>query len=228
MHEMKRLSLLACVLSLLVATSGCGGDGQDLVTGCGSSTYVPNFAAELGTENLLYWQRFPLRVYVVRDELWTPLREQEALQGFDMWAQATGGGVEYVLTDDPKRANLRVEWFPQSHFGGRVIGRARIFYSGSRISKAEIELSVNSPDGTTLTPTQAISLASHEFGHALGINGHSPERADMMYFASGAITLTPRDVNTLKTAYCNSFSRSRSGEELEGPLQVHTVSCPGH
>lgn len=58
-----------------------------------------------------------------------------------------------------------------------------------------------------LSPTQTgkyiTSAASHEFGHALGIWGHSPVETDIMYFSQvrEPPPISPRDINTLKRIY---------------------------
>ncbi|MEB3342966.1 peptidase [Okeania sp.] len=50
------------------------------------------------------------------------------------------------------------------------------------------------------------AAARHEFGHALGIWGHSPEKTDVMYYSQVAAPppISSRDVNTLKKVYLQS------------------------
>lgn len=45
------------------------------------------------------------------------------------------------------------------------------------------------------------SLAAHEAGHALGLDGHSPHAGDLMYFKSPFSEPSSRDVMTLKAIY---------------------------
>jgi predicted Zn-dependent protease len=58
-----------------------------------------------------------------------------------------------------------------------------------------------------LSPSQTgeylIAAARHEFGHALGIWGHSPLQTDALYFSQvrNPPSISPRDVNTLKRVY---------------------------
>ncbi len=58
-----------------------------------------------------------------------------------------------------------------------------------------------------LSPTQTgeylIAAARHEFGHALGIWGHSPLQTDALYFSQvrNPPPISSRDVNTLKRVY---------------------------
>ncbi|MGL6281885.1 MAG: matrixin family metalloprotease, partial [Microcoleaceae cyanobacterium] len=58
-----------------------------------------------------------------------------------------------------------------------------------------------------LSPNQVgayiASAARHEFGHALGIWGHSPRPEDVMYYSQvqSPPNISPRDINTLKKIY---------------------------
>ncbi len=64
-----------------------------------------------------------------------------------------------------------------------------------------------------LSPDELQSTAAHEFGHALGIEGHSDNEDDLMYpsqirvFLDDALlpspprSVTKRDLNTLKSGY---------------------------
>ena len=47
------------------------------------------------------------------------------------------------------------------------------------------------------------AAARHELGHALGIWGHSPVASDALYFSqvSDLVTISARDINTLKRVY---------------------------
>ncbi|MCA9841149.1 MAG: matrixin family metalloprotease [Cyanobacteria bacterium HKST-UBA03] len=62
------------------------------------------------------------------------------------------------------------------------------------------------PDGTPFSPLQIQTALLHEFGHALGINGHSPYPDDVMSKhgngdSSNSGHISPRDVATLKALY---------------------------
>jgi hypothetical protein len=50
------------------------------------------------------------------------------------------------------------------------------------------------------------TTAAHEFGHALGINGHSDNPSDVMFYGRQVnkpedVPVSPRDLNTLRAAY---------------------------
>jgi predicted Zn-dependent protease len=48
-----------------------------------------------------------------------------------------------------------------------------------------------------------LATVRHEFGHALGIWGHSPQATDALYYSQvrQPLSISPRDINTLKKIY---------------------------
>jgi Matrixin len=72
------------------------------------------------------------------------------------------------------------------------------------IAKAHINLLCRTPSATDLSPIGAeklFSLTLHEAGHALGLDGHSPNGKDIMYWKSAATTLSERDIASLSHLY---------------------------
>ena len=74
-----------------------------------------------------------------------------------------------------------------------------------------------------------IQVLAHELGHAIGLDGHSQEGADLMFSrAHLPLVVTERDRNTFLTLYSNlSAGRGRalSPKENDGGEQVTTVVC---
>jgi tetratricopeptide (TPR) repeat protein len=55
--------------------------------------------------------------------------------------------------------------------------------------------------GKPLTHEQVKTVLLHEFGHAIGLWGHSKDQADVMYYAADSLHPTDRDSSTIKLVY---------------------------
>ena len=136
------------------------------------------------------------------------------LAGFDEWVRATRGVVCYQVVPTESRADLVVTFTFHSLSAGfsHVGGLTTLTCTGAVLKKAAIEIVEKDDD-----PAGFQAICAHEFGHALGIDGHSDDPDDMM---AAVITyplvtvqndeivlptptriVTPRDVNTLRAAY---------------------------
>ncbi|GBC92098.1 hypothetical protein HRbin15_00562 [bacterium HR15] len=207
------LSLLALILS------GCGGvqSGQQAV--CTAETFTPNYVPRL--ERLLHWSGFPVSVYFVRDANYTELRQSFALQGFDQWVERSEMKIRYRLVDSQERAQIVVHFDPTTRDGLTEY----TFRTNGQLVSATISIGVKGNSAVDIR-----SVAAHEFGHALGIGGHSDNPEDMMYptFISGIpLQITERDFNTLKTAYCNLFMEGDASRAIppDETLLHFTIRC---
>lgn len=189
---------------------------------CSANTFVPNYVPQL--ERLLYWDRFPVTVYFERDAHYSDYYRRLALQGFDQWVEATGYVVRYREVDAPDGAQIKVFFKPDTRNG---LTTYNYYPSSGRLVSAKVEIGIQGGN-----PIDIRSVSAHEFGHALGIGGHSTNLEDMMYpnFISNVpLQITQNDLNTAKTAYCNYFigrSRVAPPETDESPVQA-TIVC-GH
>lgn len=133
--------------------------------------------------------------------------------GFDQWVTATGGAVCYQLVPEQTGADVVVSISSQLALpkDARALGQTTLTFIGPVMTHAALEL-VERDD----TPVQFQEICAHEFGHALGIDGHSDDPSDMMYpvlshsllqvgnpeidclYKSGSVT--SRDIETLAAA----------------------------
>lgn len=192
--------------------------------GCTDTTFAPNYADLM---SLYRWVRLPVRVRFLDSGLVTLNDgsqvdlQQIAVEGFAEWAQATNGEAPFQLTTDPAQTDVTV------HFGSLsgvphandVIGLERsTLTADNTVRSADVLL--NTWPGMTAANVESFrETAAHEFGHTLGINGHSDSPADVMYAAHSLTVgkqLTDRDVNTLRTAYCNNFGRGEAVPAIGG------------
>lgn len=153
---------------------------------------APNYLGKLG--HRLAWRTFPVTVYFLRDKHYSQSREQFARHGFNRWVIATDGIIDFVVTDEPDEADLTVKFEPKTD-NGYTLTR---FLDG-RISRADIIIGVRRG-----TQPDVEAVAAHEFGHAMGIDGHSDNKRDLMFpvhWSGAPARITDRDLNTLAARY---------------------------
>lgn len=156
------------------------------------------------------WPRFPLHVYFVPDDNYTEKREEWACRGFDRWVTATDGFVDYDVCDTREKAQILVRFAPRTSNG--VTEQQ---FRGKTMHAASITIGVREGAGKDME-----AVAAHEFGHALGIGGHSEEERDLMYpvhYAGRPCHITERDLNTLAAAYPALAKRLARREPSELP-----------
>jgi len=199
--------------------------------GCTSDTFSPNYSLEIDSitnkpNQLYHWAAFPVHIYFIPSDLMTSTRKTQALSGFQWWADATNNGVQMLIVEDPKKAEIQVQCAERGETNYGAITDYHIDGNRSLISAT---ITFNMTYLATIDTIQ--SVAAHEFGHALGIGGHSNTPGDIMSSTSSVYQdtgLTARDLNTLKTAYCGlPDALDRSSKQVStGTVTTISVACP--
>ena len=140
--------------------------------------------------------------------------------GINEWQDtlnSLGIPIEYVSTG----ADVNVEWVDGSTLEPGRIGKA----STSKILTMSRTLNTVQSDAYNYyhSDIKVKSIATHEFGHMLGIWNHSFDSKDIMYPIIGKGSLTNRDKKTL-TDVLYSQTPTQDMHELEGPLTSSQVN----
>ncbi len=200
-------------------------------SGCTSDTFLPNYSLEIDSitskpNQLYHWAAFPVHIYFIPGDLMTAARVAQAQTGFQWWADATNNGVKILIVDDPKKAEIQVQCAER---GETNYGAITDYHIDANRNLVSATITFNMTYLSTIDGIQ--SVAAHEFGHALGIGGHSNTPGDIMSSTSSVYQdtgITARDLNTLKTAYCglpDELDRSMK-RPSSAPTTTISVACP--
>jgi predicted Zn-dependent protease len=177
-------------------------------------------------------ERFPLKIHVeaprVSPELqneFDRLKEPNAFvdaawNAIDSWERALGGVVSFRRVGGNQEPDLRIrligERGPAPEAGVQVLGmtpmRDACRIEGRSVWADRVEVSYEVPeiriyvadDHGLLPPDQVQRNVLHEIGHALGMHGHSPIPADLMYEVARdrrVDRLSVEDVNSFRALY---------------------------
>jgi len=139
-----------------------------------------------------------------------PLRERFKT-AFEQWLPpGSKMWLKYCLVDNADDANIlisRVNSFDDLPSGAG--GQTTYEYNeearpASGVKKVIIRMFCPAREAANLTPRtidRLYSLCLHEIGHALGLDGHSPNGVDIMYWKSASLKLSDRDQATLAKLY---------------------------
>ncbi len=167
---------------------------------------------------VLHWTQFPVRLYFVAHGLGQTEEVPTALAGFDEWRTASHGKIRFVRVFDSGKADITIQFVPGRYLSAdtQAVGETTLYSSDGALKKATMRLA----EGVML-PEELQATAAHEFGHALGISGHSSDPDDVMYpvetvhfdlqeqpLPGEARTVTAHDLQILAGGYPGLFPRS--------------------
>lgn len=138
----------------------------------------------------------PLSIYIDAEDENTPGLSSLLFNGFTIWNELTGI-LPCRQVDSSEEASILV--VKGSLFLGPAGGQTTYesFTDDDGVEwllRAYIAIA-------SVERNKMESLAAHEAGHALGLDGHSPHALDLMYFKSPLEEPSFRDVMTLKAIY---------------------------
>jgi predicted Zn-dependent protease len=147
-----------------------------------------------------------------------PEHYDAAVQGISFWKRFEKDGLfSFQFTDDPSDADIYVFWV--NHFVGnngmalfasdiRGYTAKRSFWlkdiqSGKRPPFKPVVIVLRTTDavGRPMALAKMRASAAHEFGHALGIEGHSGDPHDLMSVYYGNGTISNNDAATIRYLY---------------------------
>ncbi|MBX9694687.1 MAG: matrixin family metalloprotease, partial [Cyanobacteria bacterium] len=189
---------------------------SSIKTGDTSNT---DYVASITARNKLRWpkSRMPVKVYIKPAnglQNFKPEYQDLLKKAFDDWVTAAAGNISVSYVDSAKNADITAEWTNDTQGIVNLAegGDTQFAGDGQGMEKAHIRLLLLDPKPQKLTPSLVRWITMHEVGHALGLLGHSPDPADIMYVnqptTDSMAELTARDTTTIRKFYTTDLGDS--------------------
>lgn len=231
---------VACAATGVLLGCGGGGSSSSNPLTCGPTYLTPNYVTAVdpgdNTPNeVLTWSQFPLRLFIkntVTHPSTVATTDEHAIEAASRWTNASNGQANFVRVTQQSQAQVTFEvaTLPSPVGSGGTLGFTEVTYFQSNRQIVSARIVVNVWNGMTSDQFDKglKNTITHEFGHALFMQGHSDADADVMYF-QGELdvdsALTTRDVNSFLTAYCGNFrSRATRSNPDEKPVTIR-IEC---
>ncbi len=149
------------------------------------------------------------------------------------WEAISDGKIQFQELQTSKDADIRVRW---GHGG---VANMDITYGKAELTRHHagdfsVEIILSLPDSSVaekLSQEEIRTVCLHEFGHALGLWGHSPDPLDVSFWASIAQRPTARDRATLLKVYATPQDTSQHNvaiNNLKKQLEINPKNARTH
>jgi len=171
------------------------------------------------------WSRMPIRICIASGAGVPGYQNsyyQDLMDACSQWALGSQNRITFTLAADPSQADIVCDWTADPN---RIVEQGRAVEGGLTKLNGQpmpngVDVAIMSARVTILTNRGGMSLSDndmkkvclHEIGHALGINGHSNNNTDVMFFSESptiAPQLTMRDCATICKLYANYPQQSQ-------------------
>ena len=156
--------------------------------------------------NIIRWNlaKMPLNVYIQAPPAEFKQRMPDyanfVIKAIGEWRKAEPA-LQFRLVTSEKQSDIRVKW--KTTLEHNRIGESPNIVLGGKLVLADLVLATHTPTGQILDTSTLYMTIIHEFGHVLGVHGHSPNEDDIMYWQASdkQKQLTSRDLATMKRLY---------------------------
>lgn len=169
----------------------------------GTNVYLDSLFGHTDSVVTRWTDRMSLNVLLVPDTLlkqWTPALLDEARAAMRAWDGA-GSGITLREIGSDKSPDITVHWTDVLTDSGQGGATTLKWSPDGVVHNATVTLALRrNTDSAAIPPATRGRIASHEFGHALGLP-HSDSRDDIMFRNSPVSAPSSRDQATLRLLY---------------------------
>lgn len=173
-----------------------------------TDTYIQKALTSNG--ELVTWDlsRMPLKVYVDNSYGAKQIYLDATKSALQQWQSASNGLVSFAYTSEASTADIKIIFKGMAtKSDNQALGYTQHSSSNGFIDTVSVVLYTSGPNYQILSADDVYNVALHEFGHMLGIWGHSDEKSDIMYALydvnskKNKMALSARDKNTVAALY---------------------------
>ncbi len=158
---------------------------------------------------LMVWDldRMPLKIYVDNSLRVNNAYVEAAKSALSAWESALSGLISFTYINDPSAADVKIVFAGiAKKTDNQLLGFTQHNSANGYINKVQVTLYTIGPNYKNLPDASVYNVALHEFGHMLGIWGHSDDKTDIMFASSdpnnqNRISLSEKDKNTARALY---------------------------
>jgi hypothetical protein len=155
------------------------------------------------SQEKIVWQKpYSIKVYVASNTG----KEYILKRALSIWDKELYSIVNFTYVNKEEDADMilkLVSSLDEDKAG--VTKTSYVIINGKKyLHKANVEVALKTPVGGNFTDINLLSIALHEIGHSLGLNYHSGNLNDIMYYSTESYknsSLSRRDVNTIRELY---------------------------
>lgn len=177
---------------------------------------LPDYFQTIEKEGLYRWpaEAMPIGVYIAPGGSVRGFRPSFArilADAFEVWSDASGSRITFSMLESEAGARIICNWTddPARVTGSGTQGErgmAHLYARGGKVERATVTILVSPAMAeATLSDEEMTKVCLHEVGHALGLQGHSTNNHDVMFFTVDAATVWPvlsrRDKATILRLY---------------------------
>lgn len=219
-------------------------EGKQIVSDPQAFDYLTSVCPE---GHMQRWPRttIPLKVFISAgsDEAGRPVNgfreyyNELLVDSIDAWMRASGGRLSYQVVENVRDANIVCTWTDRPDFlkdSGNAVEQGAAQITARPINDHEDEIGhcrvivlIKDMQKGTNIPDDVLKMTClHEFGHALGLAGHSTNNRDVMFFSEAPsvwAALTKRDKATMARLYSDypiQFAQTPSQAQYPPNQQV--------
>ena len=163
----------------------------------------------------------PFRWYETAKQRASTLYEQMILEAMTLWSSVSQGKIRFQRVTQLTDSQIDVKW---RRVDRTSLGHCQYLINDQGMMySAEIQIGIS--DGIIHARYNNMNEVKHtivhEFGHALGLVGHSNHNADIMFVPHqfGVVSISQRDIDTLNQLYSVSpgFNYQARAQQLNLP-----------